>query len=532
MRVDAPRPLLTRTLAALGAMALATACREPSPVTDPAPPPQTSKERQPLIEEKDIALVASFRAGMTDKLVPEEAPSFDVAMKNTQDAARAPLSLDNNLATPLFRLLDGEGTTLGEYGTATMMHRAGAHASNVVWPPPVTVTLEPGAEAATWVNLWAYGPPAGPGRYAFEAIHLLAPGGPPVTSNRLAFEIVPAGVSAVALTYESATRMSSVLAWIAAGQAGSPPPRLLLRYSGFQKHDSLQHGGNPHGEVAPDARIALGHGGPDSPIAWLGWAAVAHRGVVEILQHNTAYSHFRAPPVPLPLSDVAPVPRFPDRGNKALFLATGLHQGAPVLAGVLADVMATPPAVPAWTVPLVAAPALSACAFRREGPVTLLFAHDDGASSHLRMLSVDEGGRVTSPEREVRTSDRRVLAITADLRRNAPPSFVVLEADRAEHRRMAVVTVPLEGEPQAGDLRDAGTFAAPAQVTLETTLQGVPIVALTDAAGALFAGTVSGGLSRIRFSTERRVSWPHIAALSSLQVAAFDERGVLTHQGD
>ena len=116
--------------------------------------------------------------------------------------------------------------------------------------PPELVTLGPVDEQKTHVELWHFMNPLRPGRYAFEAVHAANPTDPPqLSSGRVPFEVVSAGIDACALGYESSQRLSTVLAWIAV-PSDTAAPELFVRLSGAT-HATPQTAGRSFGDPEP-----------------------------------------------------------------------------------------------------------------------------------------------------------------------------------------------------------------------------------------------------------------------------------------
>ena len=144
-------------------------------------------------------------------------------------------------------------------------------------------------------------------------------------------------------------------------------------------------------------------------------------------------------------------PTIPASGNTTVLLATGLSaKGDPVLAGVVVEPQG---AKAAWHVPLRALPKLTACTFMSGGGIQVLLVSDDGKQSVARKLEVDETGKVLSPEHDIRTTSNAIVAVATG-RRSPQAFFLMLEADRARHGRMALLKVPSKGEAKimAADL--------------------------------------------------------------------------------
>jgi hypothetical protein len=486
-----------------------------------------------------LVLTAVPRNDAGRPLVPEEAPQFELHLRNEGATAQTLTSISGGLYSPTVRLFDDAGNGLGSYTPAARGQRNIGDLSRFRPPPPRPVTLAPGAEETIVVNLWAYRDPLPPGRYSFDALHSV--GEELLTSNRVPFEIVPAHLEAIALSYDTAQRTNSVLAWLATPRAGEAS-RLLIRISGFASHAIAQVGATAHGDFPSDSRLAVSASPPDGtfPPA-LGWAGIISGDKLQLIEHSMSEPRWRAPVVTLPLNVAVPVPRFPNRVH-AVFLATGSgKQGGPALAGVVAQESGGVPKP--WLIPLSTVALHSACAFTMQGTITVLFSSDDGKNSRLHRIDVNEDGSVASPERVVRESSSEVLAIVADIRSGAPNSFVVLEAHREMHDQLAFVKVPLSGEPIATGLRTVAGWPAaevkaerrPARaqaLTLETDDEGLPWVALTDDRGDLIGGRMDGALSLLREGRVGRAIFPHIGALArGASISCFNSDGMLFHSG-
>lgn len=491
-------------------------------------------------ERKGVILHAAPRGGSA-RLFPEQAASFDLALQNHGAAPEEVTTLDGNMDTPLVRAFDAGGNRLFELGGSAMGERIAGNMGPLPPMPPRKASLEPGKEQTLWVNLWAYHEPLKLGAYGFEAIHHARATGPVVVSNRVPFEIVRADVLGAALGYDSSVRMASTLAWIAAPHDKQGPPRLLARLSGFDNHASVQQGGTDLGEAAPDARPAVSQIPPDGKANWLGWIAITGPKSVELVRHNMTQQMWRSAPVALPITDAVAVPRFADRGH-AVFLATGKGASGPTLAGAVVT-MGAPPS-PAWAVPLSAQPSKAVCAFGMSGPISVLYATDDGQSTRFIRIDLDESGRVVAPEQVVRTTPNRLVALAVDMRVRAPLGFVILESNRTMPDRLALVRIPLAGAappivpfaPLGGwpSVDDGGlTRVIPAQaIDMEVGIDGVPRVGLTDERGRLFGGPLDGSpLSRLSGEGSKAL-FPHVVVTSTrVTTSCFTEEGFLFHAG-
>lgn len=494
--------------------------------TSTASPPGSSPPPGPL------TLIAAPRGGAA-RLVLEQAAAFDLTLRNDGPQPQAAAALDGNLTTPVARVLDAAGKVLVEAGPAASLEKVVGNVGPIAPPPPLVRTYAPGESESMWINLWTLTAPLSPGAYSFEAAHHLPPGGSGVVrSNRVPFEIVPARAAACAGGYDSASRMASVLAWIAAPREGSA--RLLARLSGFGNHGEVQQGGTQLAEVPADARVAVSHVLSGT---WMGWIAVAAGRRLELFRHNMSHPTWQSGPIPVELDEITLVPRFPDR-ERGLALAAGKSPRGPALVGVAAQEGG--PAPSAWAVPIAAAPELAACWFGPQGPAVVLLADDDGTNARYTRIDVDERGAVVTAEHVVRTSPNRALAIAADLRPGAPPAFMALEGSRIAPDRLALIHLPIGGRPSVVPFAPAPGWPsvveqggprplAAAEVSLDVAPDGAAVVAVVDERGGLSGGRLDGTpLRSIRSPAEGRTSCPHVAAFPArINVAGFTEEGAL-----
>ena len=469
-------------------------------------------------------------------LVPEEAPQFELHLRNEGPADQTLASIRGSMFSPTVRLFDAAGKGLGSFTPATRGERNIGDLSRFRPPPPRPVTLAPGQEETLVVNLWADRDPVPPGRYEFDALH--SAGEELLTTNRVPFEVVSARVEAMALTYDSAQRTNSVLAWLATPQ-GARASRLLIRISGFVSHATAQVGATAHGDFPSNSRLAASASPPDAAFSpALGWVGVLSGDKLELIEHSMSEPRWRAPVVTLPLSDATPVPRFPNRVH-AVFLATGGGGRGPALMGVVAQENDGAPKT--WVTPLSAVALHSSCAFTMGGAITVLYSSDDGKTARLHRIEVNEDGRVASPDRVVRETPNSVLVMVADMRPEAPAAFFVVEADRERHDRLALVKIPVNGALGATGLRTVGGWPAvdgkgerlPARAqspTIETDKDGIPWLAFTDDRGDLFGGRIDGSMALLREGRDARALLPHIGALArGTSISCFNPDGTLFH---
>jgi hypothetical protein len=506
--------------------------QQPSAPTAPAPP------------ATGIVLRAVAHDGVT-RLVPDQAAAFDILLENHTPDPVDVVRLDGNTTTPTVRVIDAHGAvvfakTPGDKSARVVGERGPERA-----PVLRTATLAPNGTDSLKMNAGTYADPLPAGSYLFEASHAYKPaGGGELTSNRVAFEVVRAHVLDAALGYESTARMVSILAWIA--QPKDPPgqkPRLLARLSGFTGHSAAQQGGTWLGDVALGSRVAVGLAPPEGPGGWLLWIAATSGDHVETVRHNMTSPAWRSGPVALPITDAVPVPRFPDRGH-AVVLATGKVGAGHALTGLVVDAAAG--AGKPWVVPLAAAPVLTVCAFGATGPVSVVYATDDGQRLEWHRVDVEETGHVVAADRVVRTSPLRAMAATADIRDGRPPELVLLEANRAEPDRLALVRMRLTADPPAitpiapapgwPSTQDGGVrrvLRADA-ASLEAGLDGAAHLAIVDERGRVFGGPLVEGGSLVEVTREgaRRGTFPHVAAADGTTTTSFfNDDGALVHDG-
>jgi len=484
-----------------------------------------------------LVLTAKPRGATAKPLVPEQAAEFDVLLRNQSNAPLTVNSLDNRF-TPVIHLFDSQGRPLGHYTSADRRDRIIGDLGPKTAESTRTITLAPGDEKTTWVNVWSHTDPFPPGAYWFEASHQ-AQDAESLVSSRLPFQIVAARVDDSALGYDKNIRANTVLAWLAT-PAGGSAARLLIRLSGFTSHAVVQLGATLHGEFPSNSRVAVSATPPDGPLPAVGWVAVVSGDRLQLIQHNMSTPMWRAPAVTLPATGAIPVPRFPNRRH-AVFLATGAGPKGPVLIGVKAANGNT--ALLPWSVGLSHIPVHSASAFMMEGAITLLLAADDGRTSRLIRLDVSEDGTVTAPERVVHESPNEVLAVVTDSRGGEPLSFVVLESDRTNHNQLAFIKIPLSGQLKATELRTIDGWptvevkgelrpARAQSLLLETDNQGMPWVTLTNERGDLLGGRMDGALSLLREGRIAHAVFPHIGAVArGVTISCFNPDGTLFHSG-
>ncbi|MBT3291590.1 MAG: hypothetical protein HN380_29875 [Victivallales bacterium] len=355
------------------------------------------------------------------------------------------------------------------------------------------------------------------------------------------FRIVAATVSVPALAYDTCERDASVMAWVADPGAGDAEPLLLLRWSAGEGHNITQAGGTAYPIPSPAARISLGQIPPGGEFDDCCWLAATCEDRVQLFRHELTVARWQSQPIPLPVEDAQPIQRFPDR-ERAVFLATGKGTAGPALCGVVVQEETEEEPQP-WSVPLSVSPAHAVCSFGTEGLISLLFVVHGEKEDRLVRMAVDESGTVTAPETVVRATPNRVLAVATDMREEAPPTFLVLEADRHKHNCLALVRIPLEGEltarepvplagwPGLGEEGDGQPLPV-AEIALETSPKGVVWIALTDQAGALYGARLDGKPLKLYRDAQdgRRATHPHVGALRNVTtLSCFSETGGLFH---
>jgi len=539
----------------------------------------------PALAEFQLTVAPSDRKG---RLLPEQAARFDVIFRNLSSREEALASLTGNDSTPILRVFDRANKSLGEFDPAARTRRL--HGHQMVPPsPPSLAYLQAGVEDGALINLWKYSDPLAPGVYSLEVSHQVTPNGPSIEAAPTSFEIVPAQVSSVAMNYGVSDHSSSLLSWLAQPLDKSADPEILIRLSANRAHGLLMEGATAGGRVPAGAQLTSSALPPFSKIGGQGWLALSYAGEIELIRHSQAQVIWRSGEIPVAITNLKPVPRFPDRGH-ALFLATGTDKGIPVLMGLRVeddpnrnaappvsgsklmpgpsephgddDNVPPPPAKPGkhpapvafeppppkrdlppyhpWTVPLKGEPVRTAVAFDGDGPVSILLVYDKQGMATLSRIDVDEAGQVIKPETELMTSNRITVirALAVDARVKQPMAFLALGGDPKEYNRLALVRLPLSGPTTAKDFRslpgwptktssDRTTLLAPAEIALEIAPDGRPWLALTDENGHLSGGALDGSpLSLLR--ADGKCSNPFIAALpSKVTLGCFTETGRL-----
>jgi hypothetical protein len=273
---------------------------------------------------------------------------------------------------------------------------------------------------------------------------------------------------------------------------------------------------------------------------------VTQDSAVELIQHYEAQAEWRSPLISLPLKDPVPVPRFPDRGH-AVFLATGAQpQGGFALAGVA--VYPEAKNFSPWSLPLRAAPVLTACISKHAGPMAVLLVSRNQGQSIASILGVDENGRLLRPEQPVRNTPDPVLAVAVDYERD---TFVLLESDAARPDYLRLVRIRPNGATETKQMdaiggwptvmetvesrqpRDMARPARVAQAVLEITTAGQAVAGFIDERGIYFGGILDGSpLRQFAGAGSPKIVLPHIAAIKAgITLSGFTERGALAYFG-
>jgi hypothetical protein len=494
------------------------------------------------IVRHNLRLVVSPQGERQPVFYPEQSVIFDLTLHNDGAAQIETPSLDGNRPTPNYRVFDSSGQMVIDVTAADLFAQFDSEMGE---PEPEEFAMEdlaPGATAETWFDLWSFTAPLPKGRYELQARHMIAADSDTfVESNRLAFEIVEADVDQIAAGYENGLHEASVIAWLVKGAAANER-ELLARLSVEGNHGAAQRSGRWIGKTPQGSRLSVSDKPPGVQGSAYSWLAVssstAEGSAVEMIQLLRATPEWQSEIVRLPVRDLLPTPRFPDRGLPT-FLATGVGvSGGAVLTGIefnpeLAE------AVP-WTAPLSRRATRSACAFTASGPIIVLIASEDEGVTRLSRLRVDSTGELAAGEQEVHTSSNRLLGLAAEMRAAATPGFVALESSRTQPDRLTLVRVPLEGDAEVRELGEVqgwptseGRPVTPQQLHLEIGLDGTPFIALLDERGAYFFGSLDGApLLRAMPKDTGRFKLPHIAALTEVTAfSAFTERGYLAHPG-
>lgn len=270
------------------------------------------------------------------RLFPEQSAEFNVFLRNTGSDAVSAIQINGDFTTPAYALFNAGGTEIGRFTKANLFARKGIDLGTKSPPVAKLRNIPPGRADQTKFNVWSFVSPYPPGRYAVQVFHRIAPGGPVISSERLPFEIVKAHVASAASGYDNPSRFASVLAWLASHNVGENP-RLLVRLSTPDGYRFLLTGATTHGDFPAGSNVAVARMAPGVPEGVLGWVGVASPRQAVLIRHNLTYPYWRSPAIPLPLDHPVAVPRFPDLGQEAVFLATGASAKGAALVGIRVD---------------------------------------------------------------------------------------------------------------------------------------------------------------------------------------------------
>lgn len=452
---------------------------------------------------------------------PEQSPSFDLFLRNTGSESVSVLELDGDFTTPVFTFYDGGGKEIGHYTNANLMARGGADLGSKAPPQAEMHSIPPGKADKSKLNAWSFVRPFPPGRYAVQVSHNLGTGSV-ITSERLRFEITKARVASAASGYNNPTRSASVLAWLASAHSAEEVLRLLVRLSTPKGYEFLQAGGTSHGDFPAGSQVAVAEMAPDVRQGVLGWLAVASPHQAVLIRHNLTYPYWRSAVIPLPLEHPLPVPRFPDMGQDAMFLATGASGNGGELVGVAVN---QPKGVTAqWSVPLRAVPSMTACCLRLQRVLSVLLVVNRQSGSEISRIDVTLDGKIVSPEKILRTSPDTVIAIAPGIDPSLG-SFLAMEAHPGRPNRYALVRIPLSGRAQVGNMQEfrawpvdtAGTPVSPRFFFLEEFTEKFAGFAFAGPNGEFGTGRLEprASVSQLRGASESASLFPHIAVLKS-----------------
>lgn len=472
-------------------------------------------------------------------LFPEQSAEFDVLLRNTGPEAVSAIQINGDFTTPVYTLFDANGKEIASFTKAHLFARKGVDLGTKSPPVARLRNIPPGRADQTKFNVWSFVRPYPPGRYAVQVSHRIAPSGPVISSERVPFEIVKAHVAGVALGYDNPSRSASVLAWLACRNAGENP-RLLVRLSTLDGYQFLLTGGSTHGDFPTGSTVAVAQMAPGVPEGVLGWLGVASPGHAVVIRHNLGYPYWRSPAIPLPLDRPVAVPRFPDLGQEAIFLATGASGNGGALVGVRVD-QAKGPAAP-WSVPLQAVPSMTACALRLKRLLSILTVTNHQSGSRISRLEVTIDGKVVSPEKVVRSSSNLVVGVAPGMDPSSG-SFVAMETSPGRPDRYALVRIPLNGRADAGSMQHfrtwpvdaAGTPLSPHSFFVEELPKDSVGFAFAGPDGVFGAGRVAPKptLSKFRDRSQSESLFPHLAALSrGIAPACFTAEGRLFIAGE
>jgi hypothetical protein len=492
------------------------------------------------MQQGNLRLEITPASQATGPLFPEQSAEFNVFLRNTGPDAVSAIRLDGDFSTPAYSLFDAAGKEIGRFTQANLVARAGFDLGTKSPPVAEMGNLPPGRADQTKFNAWNFVRPYPPGGYAVQVSHRLSAGGPMIASERLPFQIAKAHVASAAPGYDNPSRSSSVLAWLASSHAAEENLRLLVRLSTPKGYSFLLAGATTHGDFPAGSRVAVAQIAPGVSQGVLGWLAVASARQAILIRHNLTYPYWRSSAIPLPIDHPLPVPRFPDLGTDAIFLATGASANGASLVGVTVN---QPKGVTAqWTVPLLAAPVMTACALRLKRLLSVLLVVNHQSGSQISRIDVTLEGKVVSPEKVVRSSPDTVVAVAPGMD-PASGSFVAMETQSSRPDRYALVRIPLSGGVQAGGMQEfrtwpvdiAGAPVSPRSFFVEELSETAVGFAFTGPDGEFGAGRIAPKptLSKFRGRSESATLFPHLASLKSgITPACFTAEGRLFIAGE
>ena len=526
------------------------------------------------------------------QLFPEQAATFDLILHNASDSEATVLSLTGNGSTPILRLFDSQGRPLGQFDPGLRQKRTGGH-KQYTPPPPEIAYIRNGFDDGTVVNLWSFIDPLPPGHYSLQASHQYSPEGSWMDSKPVSFEIIPARISSVGTGYSTSNHISAVTSWVASSANGGGAAEALIRLSAPGHLESVRRGAFPIGPIPPATRLSTSGLPPYSDYGDAGWISLIDNSKLELIQHRMARVSWRSGEIPVPVTNLQAVARFPDRGH-AVFLGTGVNAaGKPVLAGLRVEaddkrnaappqqgrqlqpgpsastVMHNePPIIPAdpeeiaraaerrkpparpplppyspWFVPLAGRPVHSMALFEMEGPISVLLVYEEQGKVTFAQIDVDESGKVLAPERVLGASPAKLLGLAVDARQGSPLAFVALMAtDPNRPDRLGLLRLPLVGPGkmsgvpafQGWPTRTENGVSHPLQATetaFEMAQDGTPWFAMVDETGRLFGGPLNGSAMPLLRSKDK-CSHPLLAALNEqVSPGCFTEAGLLFSPG-
>ncbi|HZS56456.1 MAG TPA: hypothetical protein VFA65_18770 [Bryobacteraceae bacterium] len=492
------------------------------------------------VATSQFVLEISPRGDWKHELFPEQSAEFNLNLRNAGASVASAFALYGSYETPRIVVYDSQGARIGIYTKAQQYERKVGDLARREPPEPQQRPMQPGKGSSISFNIWGYRPPLPPGHYSVQVEHQTGPSEPFISSDRYSFEIVPAAVKSAALSYDTANRISSVLAWLDAETHGTAASeRLLLRVSAVKGHASAMQGATSHGQFPTGSLVSVAQLARGSQEDGLGWAAVLSGKHVTLIRHNLSYPYWKSE-AELAIDDAVPVSRFPSMEGQALFLATGHGAKGPTLTGALFE--QPKGLLQQWTMPLAESPSLTACLARVKRPAALLLATNRQSDSQVSRIDVTAEGKLSGEEKIVRRSPNIVIAAASAFNAESGDAFFVLEADREQADKMAVVTVPMSGPVRAPKLQpvpgwpreENGSAIKPLQTQIEQAVDGSIAIVFVDSRGFFYGGKLSPKpfVGKLRANPESPCTFPHVAALSrNVTPACFTSQGLLFTPG-